>query len=305
MAIPDYQSLYLPFVKFAADEQEHHIREVIDHLTNAFNLSEEERKRLLPSGNDIIFNNRVRWARMYLIKAGLMESARWGFVRITQRGLEALKQNPEVINNEFLLQYPEFAAFKKAVRKEKKEVVTTETEEAGEETPLESLEYGYQKIKQDLGQQLLIQVKAVSSSFFEKLVVELIVKMGYGGSKKDAGEVIGRTGDGGIDGVIKQDQLGLDNVYIQAKRWENASIGRPELQKFVGALEGKKANKGIFITTSSFAKQARDYASTVGRNIVLIDGERLAQLMIDYNVGASPIATYEVKKIDSDYFAEE
>ena len=227
-----------------------------------------------------------------------------GFYRITQRGLKVLKQNPTQINNKFLKQYPEFVAFRVPSTKPKAKTKSADTETISQQTPEESLEYAHQKIKQDLAQELLSQVKSCSPSFFERLVVELLVKIGYGGSRIEVGKAVGKSGDGGIDGTIKEDLLGLDAIYIQAKRWEG-TVGRPEIQKFVGALQGKQAKKGVFITTSNFSNEAVDYVSRIDSKIVLVDGEQMTQLMIDHDVGVSKVSSYEIKKIDSDYFMDE
>jgi restriction system protein len=299
MSIPDYQAVMLPLLKILADEQEHSFRDSIENLAQFFKLSAEERKELLPSGQQKVFDNRIGWARTYLKKAGLMESTRRGFFKITKLGLDALKQNPPEINVKFLEQYPEFIEFKQ-IRKEK---VSSEIEEIDKQSPEDLVVAGYQKIRQELADELLAQIKSCSPEFFEKLVVELLVKMGYGGSRKDAGKAIGKTGDEGIDGIIKEDKLGLDTIYIQAKRWEN-TVSRPEIQKFAGALQGHRAKKGIFITTSSFSKEALDFVSKIDSKIVLIDGEHFTQLMIDYDIGVSKIASYDIKKIDTDYFLD-
>lgn len=304
MAIPDFQRIMLPLLKFAADQQEHPKREAIECLAKQFNLTVEERKELLPSGQQMVFDNRVGWAITYLKKAGLLESPKRSFFRITQRGVEILKQNPPEINVKFLKQFPEFIEFKEGPKEDKKETIISEVEETTQETPEETLENSYQKIRQYLAQDLLIQVKNCSPNFFEKLVIELLVKMGYGGSRKDAGEAIGKRGDEGIDGIIKEDKLGLDTIYLQAKRWES-TVGRPEIQKFAGALQMQQARKGVFITTSNFSKDALEGVSKIPSKIILIDGERLAQLMIDNNVGVSSINSYEIKKINTDYFTEE
>ncbi len=300
MAIPDYESIMLPLLRYASDQHEHSLRETIEALATGFKLSDEERRQLLPSGQQAVFDNRVGWARTYMKKAGLLESTRRGYYKITERGLKVLAQNPLEINVEFLDQFIEFKEFR-ALRR-----ATEETREgrAPEETPEEVLEKAFQSIKANLVNELLQQIKSSPPSLFERVVVELLVKMGYGGTRKDAGEAIGRSGDEGIDGIIKEDRLGMDIIYVQAKRWEN-TVGRPEIQKFAGALQGQRAKKGIFITTSDFSREAYDYATRIDSKIVLIDGEQLAQLMIDHSVGVSPVATYEIKKIDSDYFTEE
>jgi restriction system protein len=301
MAIPDYQSLMLPLLKLIGDKQEHSLREAIERLAEEYDLTDEESKELLPSGQQPIFDNRVGWARTYMKKAGLIETTRRGYFRITERGLDVLKSKPSVINDKYLEQFPEFIEFQSRKSKIAKD---GQKEKPTKQTPKELIEDGYQSIRQNLAQDLLNLVKSKSPKFFEKLVVELLVKMGYGGSIKDAQEVIGKTGDEGIDGIIKEDRLGLDVIYIQAKKWENA-VGRDEIQKFVGALEGKKAKKGVFITTSTFTASAVDYAQQINTKVILIDKEQLAQFMIDYYVGVSTEMVYEIKKIDTDYFEEE
>jgi len=301
MAIPDYQSIMLPLLKFAGDKKEHSIREAIEHIANIFNLIEEERREVLPSGQQYIIDNRVCWTRTYLKKAGLLESTKRSYFKITDLGLEVLQKNPKEINVKFLEQFPQFIEFRN-LRKEKGG--EEKEEENLTQTPQELLEYGYQRIKKDLASELLNFVKKSSPRFFEKLVVELLIKMGYGGLLKDAGEAIGQSGDGGIDGIIKEDKLGLDIIYIQAKRWENV-VGSKEVRNFVGSLAGQKANKGVFITTSSFTREALDYVKTIPHKVILIDGETLAQLMIENDVGVSKIISYDIKKIDSDYFEEE
>jgi restriction system protein len=303
MGVPDFQSVMLPLLRLASDGQEHALRDAIDALANEFSLTEADRKELLPSGRQATFNNRVGWARTYLTKAGLIELPRRGHFRITPRGLEALKTNPPKINIAFLEQYPEFVEF----RSRDKEPSTSGTDElqTDEQTPEESLETAYQKVRRGLATELLQTIKSCSPEFFEHLVVDVLLKMGYGGSRKEAGQAVGKSGDGGIDGIIKEDRLGLDIIYIQAKRWDtNNTVGRPEVQKFAGALQGHRAKKGIFITTSDFSREALDFVSRIDSNIVLIDGQSLAQHMIDHSVGVSTIASYEVKKIDSDYFLE-
>lgn len=302
MAIPDYQSIMLPLLRFAADEQEHSLREAIESLAAEFGLTEEEKKELLPSGQQPTFENRVAWARTYLVKAALLEAPRRGFFRITPRGREVLSQRPTAITVKFLEQFPEFLDFRTKRHESKEETQLSENRSL--QTPGELLESAYQKLREDLAAELLKTVKECSPAFFERLVIDVLVKMGYGGSRKEAGKAIGRSGDEGIDGIINEDRLGLDVIYIQAKRWKDP-IGRPEIQKFVGALQGHRANKGIFITTSSFTREAQDYVAKINSKIVLIDGEQLCQLMIDHNVGVTRVVSYETKKIDSDYFLEE
>ncbi len=303
MAIPDYQSCMLPLLEFLGDQNEHSLREAIDHLATEFKLTEDELKQLLPSGQQAIFDNRVAWARTYLKQAGLLEPTRRGYFRITPRGLEVLKQKPEKINVKFLEHFKEFREFRQRRRKPQDKIKENNKDET-EKTPAEALETAYENLIEDLAKELLQQIKRCPPSLFEKIVVELLVKMGYGGSRKDAGRAIGKTGDEGIDGIIKEDKLGLDIIYIQAKRWEN-TVSRPEIQKFAGALQGQRARKGIFITTSNFSKEAIEYVSKIDTKIILIDGYQLAQYMIDNNVGVSSVAKYEVKKLDVDYFTDE
>lgn len=301
MSVPDFQTIMLPLLKYLNDEKEHSLRESIDDLADIFKLTEEQRRELVPSGRDTTFGNRVAWAKTYMKKAGLIEQVRRGYFKISAQGKEALAQNLAKIDIKYLMRYPDFKAFRE-VRHE------DETVEAAEgistSTPEESLEAAFSKIKSDLADELLQQLKSSHYSMFEKIVVDLLLKMGYGGSRKDAGQAIGKSGDEGIDGIIKEDRLGLDIIYIQAKRWEN-QVGRPEIQRFAGALQGKRAKKGIFITTSNFSREAREYASNIDPKIILLGGEELAELMIDHGVGVAPIATYEVKRLDTDYFEEE
>ncbi|MBI5427797.1 MAG: restriction endonuclease [Nitrospinae bacterium] len=302
MAIPDCQTIMLPLLQFAGDEKEHPIREAVEALALFFKLTEEERRESLPSGRQGKFANRVRWAKVYTGMAGLLDSPKRGVVKILQRGLDVLKQNPARIDMNYLKRFPEYVERRKGTAENS--AATAEVESIKQETPIEALESGYQILRESLAQELLDKIKKCSPSFFERLVVDLLVKMGYGGSVRDAGSAIGGRGDEGIDGVIKEDRLGLDAIYLQAKRWE-ATVGRPEIQKFAGALQGQRAKKGVFITTSDFSKEALEFAKNIDSKIVLIDGEKLAQLMIDFNLGVSNIAVYEVKKIDSDYFEEE
>lgn len=306
MTIPDFQAIMLPLLQYASDAKEHSLRDAITYLADIFNLIDEERKELLASGQQAVFDNRVGWARTYLKKADLLVSPKRGYFQITDKGKDVLIQNPGEINIKFLNQFPGFIEFK-TTRKDndKLDSEITEIIEISETTPQESIEFGYQKIRKELELELLNRVKSCSPDFFERLVVDLLVRMGYGGSRRDAGRAIGKSGDGGIDGIIKEDKLGLDIVYIQAKRWDNTVVGRPEIQKFVGALHGQRARKGVFITTSRFSQEAREYVSIIDSKIVLIDGQELAQLMIDNHVGVSTVSIYEIKKIDSDYFTDE
>lgn len=304
--IPDYQSLMLPLLELVSDNNEHKYRDLIENLANAFQVTEDERKELLASGNQAIFDNRVGWAKTYLKKAGLLDSPKRATFIITQLGLNILEEKPKRIDARYLRQFPAFLEFINASKVESETDEETVIIETNQQTPEENLDKAYERIRKSLASELINKVVELSPTFFERLVVELLVKMGYGGSIKDAGKAVGKSGDEGIDGTIKEDKLGLDIIYIQAKRWRPGNVvGRPELHKFVGALAGQGAKKGIFITTSSFTKEALGYTPRNETKIVLIDGEQLAQLMIDYNLGCTTQQTYDVKKIDSDYFDEE
>lgn len=304
--IPDYQTLMLPILKLVADGKEHKYRDLIEELGIQFHVTDVERKELLASGNQPIFDNRVGWAKTYLKKAGLLDSPKRATFVITDLGRHTLAQNPTRIDARYLRQFDSFNEFINASKTESDENTDLITPSQIDQTPEETLDKAYQRIRKSLASELLNKIVDLSPAFFERLVVELLVKMGYGGSIKDAGKAVGRTGDEGIDGTIKEDKLGLDIIYVQAKRWKPGNVvGRPELQKFVGALAGQGAKKGIFITTSNFTKEALDYTPRNETKIVLIDGSQLAQLMIDYNLGCTTQQVYELKKIDSDYFGEE
>lgn len=301
MTIPDFQSLMLPLLTFLADGKEHSTKETLNFLADKFQLTEEQRQEMLPSRNQTVFYNRVTWAKAHLKMAALVENLKRGSFRITDNGLDVLKQKPSAINLKYLRQIPEYIETAEGWKNNSTETAITEIETTEVKTPEEILESGYLNIRRTLAQDLLSKIKTCSPLFFENLVVELLVKMGYGGSLKDAGKAIGKSGDEGIDGIIKEDKLGLDVIYVQAKRWEG-SVGRPEIQKFVGALAGQGAKKGIFITTSRYTPDAASYVPRNETKIVLIDGDQLAQLMIDYNLGVTTEITYEIKKMDTDYF---
>jgi restriction system protein len=304
MPIPDYQTCMLPLLRYAADGEVHQLKDAVQRLAQEFKLTEEELNEFLPSGQQPVFINRIGWARTYLKKAGLLLSPRRGYFQITPRGRTVLQESPREINVKFLERFPEFVDFKTARKDAVDEGASpAEAESVPGQTPHEALESAYERLRSELAAEILQALKVSDPAFFENIVVELLVKMGYGGSRKDAGKAIGRSGDEGIDGIIKEDHLGLDSIYIQAKRWD-ATVGRPEIQKFAGALQGQRARKGIFITTSEFSKDAYEYVSRIDSKIVLIDGKALARFMIDFGVGVTTIAVYEVKKIDSDYFAD-
>jgi restriction system protein len=306
MAVPDYQSLMLPLLKIAADGNEHRLSESTETLAQYFNLSDQDRKELLPSGRQRKFDNRVHWARTYLAKANLITPTGRSRFRLTEQGAKVLKSNPPQINVKYLEQFPEFIEFRNKSNKINGSTeVPQEIIEKISQTPQEILDTSYQSLRQNLAQEILECIKNSPPKFFESLVIDLLIAMGYGGSRKDAGQAIGQVGDGGIDGIIKEDKLGLDAIYLQAKRWEG-TVSRPVVQGFAGALIGRKARKGILITTSNFSQQAIDYANSIDNlKIILIDGEQLAQLMIDHDVGVTEESRYIIKKIDLDYFVEE
>lgn len=302
MPIPTYDELMLPLLRLLRDGKEYSLREAAQHISDQYNLTQEERGKLVPSGQQRVIDNRVGWARTFLKKAEMVEYPHRGHMRILERGKELLKKNPSELTVDNLRQYPEFEQnWDTGGRKSDKQKQPEEI--SGDATPEEKMEYAYAQLSSNLEDELSEQVKNCNPRFFENLVVELLLKMGYGGSRKDAGEAIGKSGDGGIDGIIKEDRLGLDVVYIQAKRWEGV-VGRPEIQKFAGALQGNRARKGVFITTSSFTNDALAFTQNLDAKIILIDGRRLAQLMIEHGVGVSPVATYTARRIDSDYFSE-
>lgn len=305
MEIPDFQTIMLPLVSLASDGKPHRIKDAITEISDHFALTEEDRAIMLPSGAEGLIDNRVRWARFHLKKAGVFSDPKRGQFQITDRGKELLSRNLKRIDMHILDEFSEYRDFRRVQSAESSEIVSTEIfEENIAATPEESIEFGYKQLRQALADDLARQLAVVTPSFFEKLVVELLVKMGYGGSLKEAGEVRGRSGDEGIDGVIKEDKLGLDAIYIQAKKWEG-NVGRPEIQKFAGALMGQKARKGIFITTSSFTKDAVEFVRTIESRIVLIDGLRLAELMIEHDLGVNTVREIKIKRIDSDYFSDE
>ncbi len=305
MAVPGYQEFMLPLLRIAGDANEHSVVEAMATLAVQMKISDEDREALLPSGTQTQFSNRVGWAVTYLTKSMLIEKTGRGRFKITPRGVDVLKNSPARIDNKFLEQFPEYQAFKTKKKEKLASVGGTKDGDAGVAdpviTPDEQLELAYNELRETLADDLLHRVRAGTPKFFEKLVVELLVAMGYGGSREDAAQVVGKSGDGGIDGVIKEDRLGLDMVYVQAKRVESG-IGPGAIREFVGSLGEHKANKGVFITSGDFTSGARDAAAKAHSRIVLIDGEQLAEFMIDHGVGVTVHQTYTVKKLDSDYF---
>ena len=298
MAVPDFQSFFKPLLDLAADGKEHTIQEAREVIAKRMALPEDDLKEPLPSGIQTKFENRVAWAKSYFIQAKVLEAPRRSVFRITQRGMDLHKAGHKRIDIRILNQYPEFLEFHKSRSSKEDE------QEPSKETPEEALQKSYESIRGDLAGQIVHRIVSNSPQFFERLVVDPMVAMGYGGSRTDAGKSIGGTGDEGIDGIIKEDRLGLDLVYLQAKRWDG-TVGRPEVQKFVGALHGKRAKKGVFITTGKFSDDARKYVETIDPKVILMDGRMLAELMIDHGLGTTTTATYHIKRIDSDYFTEE
>ena len=302
MAVPDFQSFFKPLLEIAADGKEHSIKEARELIAIKMNISEEDVKELLPSGIQTKFDNRIAWAKSYFVQAKVLEAPRRAYFRITERGLELLKKGYERIDVKILNQYPEFVEFH--TMKTASSTDNGQQDTLPLETPEETLQKAYQNIRSDLSAEILEKIKSNSPQFFERLVVDIMVSLGYGGSRADAGKSIGQSGDEGIDGIIKEDRLGLDVIYLQAKRWDG-TVGRPEIQKFVGALHGKRAKKGVFITTGRFSDDAVKYVESIDPKVILIDGRTLSELMIDYGLGTSTTAKYEIKRIDSDYFTEE
>ena len=308
MSIPDYSTFMLPLLEVLADGAEKSASDVRDLLAARFEISETERAQLIPSGRQRLLDNRVGWAKTYLAKAGLVSSVRRGVYAITPAGAKVIASKPNRIDIAFLGRFPTFREFVDSVGADDPKDSPPRDLPApvapAQDTPEERLASGYRAIRTRLEQEILEAVSKASPTFFETLVVELLVKMGYGGSRQDAGRALGRSGDGGIDGMIKEDHLGLDAIYVQAKRWKN-TVGRPEVQAFAGSLEGERARKGVFLTTSSFSKEAVEYVARIEKKIVLIDGQRLAALMVDFGVGVTTIETLEIKRMDGDYFLEE
>lgn len=306
MPIPDFQTFMLPVLAVAGDGAEHSLVATRDVLASQFQLTPEERGEMLPSGRQRRFDNRVAWAKVYLEQAGLISSPRRAHFTITEAGRALLAEAPTRIDIPLLDRYEKFREFRAAAKKttgdSTSQVPNVDAHAAA--TPEEQIEQAYQSIRSELASEVLARVKASTPQFFESLVVELLLKMGYGRNRAEAGRAIGASGDEGIDGIISEDRLGLDTIYIQAKRWEG-TVGRPEIQKFVGALHGKRARKGVFLTTGVFSSEAKNYVSHIDPRVVLIDGRELAEYMVDLNLGVTPKTVFEVKRIDSDYFGEE
>jgi restriction system protein len=311
VAIPDYQSLMLPLLKLASDGREHRMSDVFNELGNELKLTEEERDELLPSGKQPIFNNRVHWAKQYLVQAKLLVATRRAYFKITERGRTVLAQKIERIDAKFLRQFDEFNAFVAGGRtgappSPVRVDLIAEDLVIGRSTPDEMLRATIKEVESALAADLIPRICAASPAFFERLVVDLLLKMGYGGSRVDAGRALGKTGDGGIDGVIDQDQLGLDRIYIQAKKYDpDNAVSEPDIRNFCGSLGANKAAKGVFVTTSYFTKPAEEFAERHPYKVVLIDGDELARLMILHSVGVRIVETMHYKKVDDEYFPDE
>jgi len=301
--IPDFQSTMLPLLQSLKDDNIRDSKELRENMINHFKITDEEQKIKTPNGKQFLFYNRVAWAISYLKMGELIITPERGKYKISDFGKKTLENPPDRISIKFLKTIPNFSNNRNPNR-EKNIVHEEDEDEIIDKTPDELIELGVSQINNELSNLLITQIKNCSSYYFEQVVIDLLLKMGYGGSDIDNGEVTSKSGDEGIDGIIKEDKLGLDKIYIQAKKWEN-TVGRPEIQKFVGALHGKRAKKGIFITTSNFTKEAIEYANNLDVVVVLIDGHKLTNLMIENDLGVAVKNTYKIRKIDSDYFIEE
>jgi restriction system protein len=301
MPIPDYQTLMLPVLKTVSDGGTYKIQEIKERLSKEFNLSPEERRELLPSGTQPIFDNRIAWAKTYLVKARLMEVPQRAYMKISERGLNILSQNPKKINVAFLKQFDEFNEFIAPNAPQDKQEEKVELIESDNQTPIEKLDASIKDLNQKLAVELLEYIRVMDPYKFEILVIDLLQAMGYGGNREEAARVTKKSGDGGIDGIINEDRLGLDKIYVQAKKW-NGSVTISAIRDFGGTLLAHSAQKGIFITTSDFPKTAIEYCERIDRTIILINGKKLTELMIEFNVGITATRTYVVKEVDSDYF---
>jgi restriction system protein len=301
MPIPDYQSLMLPVLRLVGDRQEHPLAEVRQRIAEELNLSEDDLAERLASDSQAVFPNRIAWAVQYLKSAGAIQAVRRGVYEITERGLTLLRTQPSEITVKTLRQFPEFIEFQGRRAEPEQVMVPTTPQAESKATPEESLENSFQALRAALVRELLETIGNGTPAAFERIVVDLLVAMGYGGSVEDAGKVVGKSGDGGIDGIIKQDKLGLDAIYVQAKRWKDV-VGSQEIMKFSGSLTKRHATRGVFITTSTFTKDALEFVEAMPQKIVLVDGKQLASLMIEHDVGVSPTRTYTLKRLDQDYF---
>lgn len=305
MTIPDYQTLMRPVLDALSDGRDRPVAQLRNVVAARFELTEADLRERVPSGQKPLFNDRLSWAVSYLTQAGCLTRVRRGVYRINERGQQLLRENPNRVDVNILEQFPEFQEFRARSSTSNSKKPPGGSDDDDQATPEESLESAFQRLRGTIEAELLQQVKSASPEFFEQLVVQLLVAMGYGGTLKDAGRAIGRSGDGGIDGIIKEDRLGLEVIHIQAKRWDNKTVGRPDVQSFAGSLDGVRAKKGIFITTSGFSADAHAYVDRIDKRIVLIDGDQLVTLMYDFGIGVTPTAAYAVKRVDTDFFGEE
>lgn len=305
MPIPEFNAIKAPALQFFADGHTHRIREVYEAMALPFGLTETEKAEMLPSGTQSRWQNRVNWACYDLFRAGLLQRPRRGIYAISELGARIAKKKPERIDRDFLMQFPEFSKWVETVESKGEKIERPkEAMASSEATPNEVIDAAFQRLRATLKSELLDSIRKMDPYRFESLVVDLLLAMGYGGSREEAATVTQKSNDEGIDGLINEDRLGLDRLYIQAKRWKD-SVGRPHIQNFVGALAGQHAHKGIFITTSEFSSGAREYVEKLPQRVILIDGSRLAELMIEHNIGVSRAYTYEIKRVDSDYFEED
>ena len=306
MAIPKYTEAMLPLLRITSDGNEYPRKKLVTLLAEVFKITDDEWEESIPSGGEPLFTNRIGWAVTYLVKAKLLTRPRRGVMVITERGKEVLDSGVEAIDNNYLKQYDEFLEFQNLSTQPDLSQTTDQDIDIDSQTPEESLDSAYNRIHNDLMAEVLDYSYSADPFYFEKIVIDLLINLGYGGSRKEAGKAFQKGSDGGIDGIINEDKLGLDVIYVQAKRWAfNNCVGRPEIQKFAGALQGERAKKGIFITTSYFSKEAIEYALKVDSKIILIDGKKFAELMIETNTGLTTEKKYEVKKVDESYFKDE
>ncbi|WP_271271143.1 restriction endonuclease [Aliamphritea hakodatensis] len=307
MAIPDFQSCMRPLLVMVEDGAVHNFNETVERVCVYLELTEDEIREKLPSGKQSYIKNRLAWARTYMNKAGLTQAPGRGLIQITPLGFIALKECPQRVDVRYLKQFPAFLEFHQVKSKSddaSNKAVSTATPEVSEKDPQERLDEAFEEIQSSLADELLDMVKQQTPDFLEGLVVQLLQAMGYGGWSESSGAATQYTADGGVDGLINEDPLGLDTIYLQAKRYSDSTVGRPDIQAFVGALEMKRARKGVFITTSQFSSEAKEYCQMIEKKVVLIDGKKLAELMVKYNLGVSTKQSYEVKSIDTDFFSE-
>jgi len=304
MPVPDFQSVMRPLLVVLADGHDRSPKLIRAEVADQFALTPEDLEEEIPSGSAKTFQNRVGWALTYLYRAGLIGRPKKATYRITDRGQKVLEQQPKRVDLKVLSEFDEFNDFKQSSKTSPDASAAAGTPDPPDQTPEERIETSHRELRSALAAELLDQVMDQSPTFFEQVVLDVLHAMGYGGPREDAALRLGQSGDEGVDGAIREDRLGLDTIYIQAKRWKGG-VGRPEIQKFVGALHGQKASKGVFITTSGYSKEAIDYADGVTPRVILIDGKELAQLMVEHGVGVTVAREYELKRLDLDYFATE